>query len=115
MHYWIFQNKFSFIVWDLATKPPTERDIRGRQMAPPLHQPPKYEEELHLDKDRWPDKDYTYSVSNIINMLLYSRTIDSIVKSWIHHNCLILNYADPDVPCPEFICTNMLYLTSDPP
>ena len=52
-----------FAVWDLSRKNPTERDIRGRQMCPPLHQPPKWESRLHLPQDSFPNKDNSYTVS----------------------------------------------------
>ena len=45
-------------------KAPTERDIKGQQMAPPLFQPDKWEEmNLVLPKTNWPEHYNAYTVS----------------------------------------------------
>lgn len=74
------------ILWDLATKTPTERDIRGTQMAPPLHQPPKWEARLILEKDRFPNKDYTYTryrrYVRSPHSALMQRACDALEAKW---------------------------------
>ena len=49
-------------------KAPTERDIKGRQMAPPLIQPPKWENRLILPKTHWPESYNAYTVSITLHL-----------------------------------------------
>ncbi|CAH1789400.1 unnamed protein product [Owenia fusiformis] len=45
----------------LHGRPPTERDTKGRQMAPPLHQPPKWEVKNHHPRGPWPTGSASYT------------------------------------------------------
>lgn len=74
------------ILWDLSRKNPTERDIRGRQMCPPLHQPPKWESRLHLPQDSFPNKDNSYTRYRRRNRspheALMDRICDNLASKW---------------------------------
>ena len=69
------------LVWDVALRNPTDRNIRGRQMCPPLHQPPKWQSQLILPKDDWPDKDYSYTVRASIQKNQFCRQIAILSKT----------------------------------
>ena len=49
-------------VHGLSRGVPPERNIKGQQMAPALHQPPKWEARLHLPTGPWPTPVAQYSV-----------------------------------------------------
>merc|ERR1712226_233520 len=66
--------------------PPSERDIRGRQMAPPLIQPPKWEARLIYPKDSWPEKYNAYTrfrrMGRVPKSALMERIDDHLSAQW---------------------------------